>query len=260
MLEKKITGVGTIMSNRKSIPKDLKTPANREANSYKFFWESVKAKITLHSYVVQTKSKGMKNVLVLSSMPPLLGTTTDDGHVKPAVLKFYDFSKGGTDIVDQRIGKYTTNTKSRRWSMAAFSYILDTARVNSQTIYSMNNNIHPRISNSFEYGWQLVQEFIGPHVIDRKQNLSKTLHKSVMNKIDYILSEMNYVDSAPIIQPSPISQYSETKKRCYACVEAITPTEYKKKYDNLSKVKAQCHKCSKQICKLHTVFTCHQCL
>jgi len=39
----------------------------------------------------------------------------DDGKKKLAIYKLYDFTKGGTDIVDQCIGFYTTiKAKSRR--------------------------------------------------------------------------------------------------------------------------------------------------
>lgn len=116
------------MSNKKGILQAVKKVDGRNNNSYKFFWEKNNGKFTLHSYVVQTKSKGKKNVLVLSTMAPFLGTTIDDGKDKPSILKFYDFSKGGTDVVDQRIGSYSVNTKSKRWSMTAFAYILDNAR------------------------------------------------------------------------------------------------------------------------------------
>lgn len=34
----------------------------------------------------------------------ILGVTKDDGKNKPAVFKLFDFAKGGTDIVDQRMG------------------------------------------------------------------------------------------------------------------------------------------------------------
>ena len=70
-------------------------------------WENVLTFFSLQSYVVNTKSSGKKNVLALSSVPPLLGVTMDDGKHKPAILKLYDLTKCGTDIVDQRMGKYT---------------------------------------------------------------------------------------------------------------------------------------------------------
>lgn len=34
----------------------------------------------------------------------LLGVTIDDKKEKPQLVKVYDFSKGGTDVMDQRIG------------------------------------------------------------------------------------------------------------------------------------------------------------
>ena len=44
---------------------------------------------------------------MLSTMRPLNRITKDDGKKKPAIFKFYDFSKGGTDEMDQRIAKYS---------------------------------------------------------------------------------------------------------------------------------------------------------
>ena len=62
----------------------------------------------------------------------MLGITRDGGKEKPALYKFLDFSKGGTDIVDQKMSFYTCKGKSRKWKMAAFYFILDTAIVNAQ--------------------------------------------------------------------------------------------------------------------------------
>ena len=58
---------------------------------------------SLTSHVVKSKSKGKKNVMILSTKEIILAVTTDDGNTKPAIFKFYNFSKGGTDIVDQRL-------------------------------------------------------------------------------------------------------------------------------------------------------------
>ena len=68
--------------------------------------------LVLHSYVVKNKSSGLRNVLMLSSVQPLLGVTKDDNKFKPAIYKHYDFTKGGTDIVDQRVG-FTPVSQSR---------------------------------------------------------------------------------------------------------------------------------------------------
>ena len=60
---------------------------------------------------------------MLSSVQPLLGVTKDDNKFKPAIYKLYDFTKGGTDIVDQRVGFYSCKSKSPKWKMmASFSF------------------------------------------------------------------------------------------------------------------------------------------
>ena len=84
----------------------------------------------------QHKVRGEKNVLALTTLVSL-ATTIDDNKNKPAILKLYDFTKGSSDIVDQRIGTYTANTAAKRWTMSVSSYLLDTARVNSQTLRAL---------------------------------------------------------------------------------------------------------------------------
>lgn len=153
---KKITAVGTIMANRRVIPTMMSSLTGRVEHSYKVMWENEEGKLSLHSYVVNTKSKGKNNVLVLATVPPLLGTTLDDGKHKPALLKLYDFTKGSTDVMDQRMSSYSTNTKAKRWTLAAFSYLLDTARVNSQTLWSLNNAHNPIKTNSFNFAYDLA--------------------------------------------------------------------------------------------------------
>ena len=98
LLDRGVTLVGTLRKNRKGIPKEVKDTTGREPNSSVIWWEKERGKFVLVSYVVNTKSKGMKNVIALSTMPPLLGLTMDDGKDKPAILKFYDYSKGN-DLV-----------------------------------------------------------------------------------------------------------------------------------------------------------------
>ena len=44
----------------------------------------------------------------------LLYRFTKDEKQKPAIYKYYDYTKDGTDIVDYRIGKHTVKKKSQR--------------------------------------------------------------------------------------------------------------------------------------------------
>ena len=132
LLGRKITCVGTLNNNRQGIPTELKNISEREEFSLTCHYESVKKDLCLLSYTVKTKSSGKKNVLLLSTMRPLNGITRDDDKQKPGVYKFYDFTKGGTDLVDQLNDYYRGRCQSSRWDLVAFYYTLDTIHVNSK--------------------------------------------------------------------------------------------------------------------------------
>lgn len=80
---------------------------------------------------------------MLSALNPIVGTTIDDNKNKPALYKLYDFTKEGTDIVDQEMGFYTCKMKSRRWWLVAFSYIPDMDCVNPSTLFALNKKKQP---------------------------------------------------------------------------------------------------------------------
>ena len=100
LLERGITTVGTLNTNRIGQPDEIKQTKDCEEFNVTCHVDS-SGNLYLTSYAVRTKSKGKKNVLVLSTMRPLPGATRDDGYHKRAIIKLYDFTKGGTDIVDQ---------------------------------------------------------------------------------------------------------------------------------------------------------------
>ena len=88
----------------------------------------------------------------------------DDDKNTAALYKLYDFTKGGTDIVDQRMGFYTCKFKSSKWSLVAFSYVVDMARVNSSTLFALNGNKDPLKQSSFEFGMDIVCSLVGPFI------------------------------------------------------------------------------------------------
>ena len=72
--------------------------------------------------------------MVLSTMLPLQGVTIDGGKKKPAKIKFYDFMKGRTNILDQINDFHTCRTQTYRWDLVVLFYILDTIKTNSKTV------------------------------------------------------------------------------------------------------------------------------
>ena len=72
LLEKNVTCVGTIKGNCQVIG-DLKSLVNRESPSTKVYWAKDNTTLNVTSYVVNTKSSGKRNILVLSILNPILG-------------------------------------------------------------------------------------------------------------------------------------------------------------------------------------------
>ena len=142
--------------------------------------------LNLHSYVVITKSSGKQNVLLLLAVPPLLAATKDDNKSKLAIYKLYDFSKGRTDIIDQRMGFYSCKSKSKRWTMNVFLCVLDTCRVNAGMIYAMNNDLQPRNIKSVDFGFELAMSLIRPH---RVQQSLIDINSFVVRKIEIVLGK-----------------------------------------------------------------------
>ena len=93
LLEKDITAVGTIVSNRKGLPKESVKTAGRKDFSYEILWKADDVRMTLHSYGVKTTLTGLRNVLLMSTLGPIIAVTQDDGKQRPQIYKVYDFTK-----------------------------------------------------------------------------------------------------------------------------------------------------------------------
>ena len=256
LLERKITSVDTMRHNRKGLPKEIKSMEGREPKSSIVYWEKNHQKLTLTTYVVNTKSSGKKNIIVLSFMPPLLGLTKDDDKSKPAIIKLYDFTKGGTDIVDQRSAQNTTSTKSVRWTKKVITYMLDISRVNAQTIFCLNNDHIPRAYDSSDFAQALGMSLIMPHLINRRRE--DGIPNWLKRKMDIFLPTPEVVrlqiDQAGDLFPhDPNSNKRRIGRQC------LNLKQSRSEKDKLGKSYSQCQMCSEAICANHMVKVCSMC-
>ena len=270
LLSMGMTLVGTIRSNRKGVPKELKSFAGREEKSTVSFYEKSSKKLSITSYCVKTKSKGKKNVLVLSSLPVLPKVTLDDNKCKPAIIKLYDFCKSGTDLVDQRASKYCTAIKSNKWTKKHFCFTLDIGRINSQTIWALNNDLEPRKVNSFSYGWELASSLVVPHM--KKRRSTSGLQESITSGIDRFLSNLkksqqnepaaDQVGQVPeVLRGNQLFRNPKLGglKRCSDCISECYGVDYKRKKEKLTKTKSCCEVCGKSCCLQHYHTVCYHC-
>ena len=253
LLSRHITMVGTMQKNRSGLPKEITSIQDREDLSTKLFWAD-NGKINLSSYVVKTKSSGKKNVLLLSSMQPLFGITKDDGKKKPAHYKLYDFRKGGTDECDKRAETYSCKPKSRKWTIVAFSYVLDMARINASTILALNKGQSPRRSklSSFDFCWNLLKSLVLPFIESRSMN---GLTGATQLKIEIVtgksVSRKRAIGAEENEPPK--------KRRCSTCLDNITGAGKKGRKDSLPKITTFCEVCKHTFCKKHLILSCASC-
>lgn len=103
LLTRNIISVGTLVFIPVGLPDEIKDARNRNEFENVMHWEQEEGNLALCAYTTKSKSKGKKNVLVLSTLRPLMGITWDNGMRKPVIIKFYDFTKGGIDILAHKI-------------------------------------------------------------------------------------------------------------------------------------------------------------
>ena len=72
-----INCIGSLNSNRKGLPKEIKETKVREENSW-ISCKSDKGEVTLNLYVVKTKSNAMRDVLLLQTTNPVNYVTQGD--------------------------------------------------------------------------------------------------------------------------------------------------------------------------------------
>ena len=179
--------------------------------------------------------------------------TIDDGKEKLQIIKFYDFTKGGTDIADQLNDYTTTRSKSCRWVMVALSYMLDTARVNGKTVWCLKNDSDISSTSSYDFSWNLAKALALPHVQRRSLN---GLASSVQLKIKMFLGTALLVDE-PV--PKVERRFTGTGQR-RRCQLHMANCHTKKEKDNAPKSTEQCQSCDISICREHPMRVCHGCL
>lgn len=255
---------------RLGFPPELKKLPQEQASFDSCLWYQIndddstltankKNRITLSSYVVKNKSSKMKVCVVLATHRVIKGVTKDDGKRKPALNKFYDFTKGGTDIFDQRMDKFSCKAKCQKWPHVTFYYLLDCTRVNAQTIWSLNNQKNPRKQNSFEWGMSLGMELIKIAAAARSVRGLSSFVKTTLNDI----TDREPEDTAEDIELDDLlPAKSEDSQLCRECLANIHGAEYRQKRKKLGKIKTQCQnkKCGLRLCQQHLVALCKDCL
>ncbi|GBP63866.1 PiggyBac transposable element-derived protein 4 [Eumeta japonica] len=223
----KLTLVGTIRSNKREIPEQMKNTRSRAVGTSMFCYDGP---LTLVSY----KPKPSKMVYLLSSCDE--NGSINQATGKPEMIMYYNQTKGGVDTFDQMCSSMTCSRKTNRWPMAVFYGILNIAFVNSYVIYCHNvlsKNEKPLNRKEFmkKLSTQLTSDWMG------KRLEAPTLKRYLRQNIKELLPENTENSNEEREEEEPL-----VKKKRYC---AYCPSKIRR----MSKM--ECALCKKAVCGNH---------
>ena len=155
---------------------------------------------------------------------------TDD-EKKLEIITFYNATKGGVDVVDMMMDKYSVSRNSRRWLLTLFFALLNISCVNSYILYVHNpQNKLKRRKFIKEVGLVLLED----NLKRRLQNIH--LEKSIRAGIARMFPEAAVATSSQSLQGKA--------KRCAFCPRSKG-----------RKIKTVCSTCGKHVCSDHSKMT-----
>lgn len=215
LLENRITFLGTIRPHRREVPHELRSYQGKQLFDSTFVY-SADNQVQLVSYT----AKKNKQVLVISSQHS--STAVDNSSKrKPIAILDYNKTKGGVDVMDQKVGSYSVKYKARRWHVAVFCNILDISCLNAFVIFT---GVFP--------GWNAGKSH-------RRRLFLIALGKQLVSS--NCLRERSTISR-------PIPHTNGTKRRCTSC-----PREKDRK------TRSKCSKCCSSVCSDHSVTLCEAC-
>ncbi|XP_068240862.1 uncharacterized protein [Palaemon carinicauda] len=135
LCDHKLNSVGTLRKNKRDIPPEFLVTKNRPPVDSMFGFGD---NLTLVSYIPKSKSR-KRNVVLMSSMyhDDKIDEAIGDDK-KPEIITLYNSTKGGVDVVDMMVGKYSVSRNSQRWPLTVFFALLNIVCVNSYVLYAHN--------------------------------------------------------------------------------------------------------------------------
>ena len=171
LLDKRLTLVGTLCSNKPEVPPDFQRSSECKVHSSIFGFTK---KLTLCSYIPE---KG-RAVILLSSMHHD-ARISDGEQRKPTLILDYNSNKGAVDTIDMTTNTYSCNRQTRKYPTKLFTNMLNVACWNSFVIWMMNNPEWNRrnLAKRRLFLKELAETLMKPYIC--RQSLQPRLQASV---------------------------------------------------------------------------------
>lgn len=227
-----LTYVGTMKKNKREIPPNFLPAKKREVGTALYGFTK---DLTLLSYAGR---KG-KSTILISSMHH--SKDHDPLTNKPAIISFYNLTKGGVDSLDEKCSKSTTRRRTQRWPMAIFFRIIDICCNNAYILHQSYRD-NPQITEKSNFLKQLARELVEPHMRRREAN------PRVSREIKFYIRRVLGIEDEAVVYPVH-GDVLEKRKICSIC-----PSRMRRM------TKYTCNVCHKPICLQCTKKVCATCM
>ena len=181
-------------------------------------------------------------MIMLSTMHHDINIDEEDPKRRPEIIKFYNKTKIGVDLVDQMVQTYTCRRQTRRWPLNLFCNLLGIAALNACTVFGQ---VYPdsqstQDSRRRRFITDLANSLIYPYMKTRQKipQLRKAT-KEAMVRCGLTLSSA-----------FPRDNTLPKRKRCVLCMHSKD-----------RKVLKCCSRCCRPVCPEHSIsaITCNEC-
>ena len=179
-------------------------------------------------------TKPRKCVVLLSTLHHKDGISSETEKFKPEIIKYYNSTKSGVDILDKLAREYSCRRCTRRWPLSLFMHYIDIAAYNALVIWQTNNPTWEATSRiKVRRKLFLEQQNLTHKNIDRRasefENNESGLHKPLISAIE--------ATGRKIVKKPKLE--IRNRARCCLCVRSNN------KYPTL------CSQCNRHVCKNH---------
>lgn len=256
---------GTMRANKPQIPPEFLQGKGRESKSAIVGYNG---NLMLTSYY---ERKGKKCANVITSKKFHIGN--DSG--RPAVIEYYNKTKGGVDVGDQRTRSTTVSRRSRVWSKKIFFEELDIACLNSYYIFLkiFPNWLAKKSTRRSEFLRILSEQLAVDNMYDRiaKGHLSQDLRNEIQEFIGKFDTEgicytCGNMSGIRCVQCTHFSCERDIDIHNMVCCRSCGEKDKVQNFENTQEVSRRCQKCSKRRvfktnikCCFCSLFVCRNC-
>ena len=237
LMQRRLSLVGTLRSNRKEIPPSMQPDRSRPACSSVFGFSS--DGVTMVSYV----PKPRKAVILLSSQHRD-AALMDNDKKKPHIIDYYNQTKAGVDILDKLVRTYSCKRSTRRWTVALFFNIVDIAAVNALILWITK---HPDWNQDKSHVRRLFLRDLGVQLVNRhvQQRMMSTIGKR--RRLQDSARHSGFVVSSTATDECSADgdRQNQTAKRKGRCVRCPRKAD--------RKVARCCSVCNVTVCEEHSI-------